>query len=316
MSISFIEALQNHDYEAVLLAEKSDIHSHAGRGVHPLWLQEKLRVSNPEITIQAPPSKFDSLNHMQEWFEINVKPYCREKEGNILRWEGCFAEARRNHIKRLAISFGTADVDLVGGMENFQAILEGFHQQYCKDTLFEPELAYSTYCNVEEESEKIDEYLAPRFFRSIDLNCGENVQPFHAYVSLYRKAEKYGIKKKAHVGETGSANDILEAIEVLGLDEVHHGIAAASSLSTMRVLADRKIQLNVCPSSNFMLQVAESYKHHQIQTLVRNGVPVTINTDDLLIFQQSIDQEYIHLYEAGTLTAEELEEIRIQGLRS
>ena len=82
----------------------------------------------------------------------------------------------------------------------------------------------------------------------------------------------------------------------------------------MRFLADNHIQLNVCPSSNVMLRYAKDYEHHPIKTLVENGVEVTINTDDLLIFNSSIENEYLKLYKAGTLSVEQLEEIRLRGL--
>ena len=117
-----------------------------------------------------------------------------------------------------------------------------------------------------------------------------------------------------HVGESGSAEDVEAAIETLGLDEVHHGINAANSPRVMKLLADRKITLNVCPTSNIILGYANSYAEHPIKILVENGVPVTINTDDLLIFDSSVDQEYLRLYEAGTLTAEQLDQIRCRGL--
>ena len=81
----------------------------------------------------------------------------------------------------------------------------------------------------------------------------------------------------------------------------------------MRILADRKIRLNVCPASNIMLGIVSSYASHPVRTLSDNGVPVTINTDDLLIFGSSVENEYRQLYRAGTLTAAQLDEIRIQG---
>ena len=307
--MEFIEALQRKDTEAILSVSKSDTHSHGGRGGNPEYISERTGVKLP-----TPPSKFDSLAHMQEWFEGYIKPICRGREGNVLRWEAGFAEARRNHIARLALSFGIGDIELVGGMEPFMAILNGYKELYCPKISFEPELAYSVYSNVRDETERISEFLACGFFRSIDLNSGENVQPFENFIPLYRKAEKYGLIKRAHVGEIGTADDVVKAVEVLELDEVHHGVAAATSESAMRFLVDRNIQLNICPSSNVMLNVVESYKKHPIQTLFRNGVMVTINTDDLLVFNQSIDKEYVNLYCAGTLTAEELNSIRLQGL--
>ena len=83
----------------------------------------------------------------------------------------------------------------------------------------------------------------------------------------------------------------------------------------MRFLADNHIQLNVCPSSNVMLGYANDFENHPIKALVENGVEVTINTDDLLIFNSSIENEYLKLYKAETLSANQLEEIRLRGLR-
>ena len=143
---------------------------------------------------------------------------------------------------------------------------------------------------------------------------GENVQPIEAFLPLYKKAEKYHLTKKMHTGETGSAEDVRRAVEILGLSEVHHGINASTSKETMRFLADNHIQVNVCPSSNVMLGFAKDYAMHPIKTLVENGVKVTINTDDLLIFDSSIENEYLKLYQAGTLSAEQLDEIRHVGL--
>ncbi len=55
-----------------------------------------------------------------------------------------------------------------------------------------------------------------------------------------------------------------------------------------------------------MLGVANSYKQHPIRKLYDAGIPVTISTDDMLIFNNSISQEYMNLYDSGLMTAEEL----------
>lgn len=99
------------------------------------------------------------------------------------------------------------------------------------------------------------------------------------------------------------------------LDEVHHGIAAAKSEFVMKWLANHKIQLNVCPTSNIKLQVVESYSTHPIRILYDNGIPVTINTDDMSVFNQSVSQEYLNLYKSGLMNADELDFIRKTGLK-
>lgn len=305
----FIEGLIENDREKLLAVPKSDLHNHSTKGCRLAWVEEKTGHSFPK-----PPTVFEGLDGMQKWFTSCVKPFCSGYEGIVLRWEGAFAEAGRNNITRLAMNFGTEEIELAGGMDDFRKLIGGFHVKYCPETVFEPELTYISKCDIDAASDKIDEYLQTGFFKSIDVCGGENVRPFEEFLPLYRKAERYHLIKRMHVGESGSADDVRRAVEILGLDEVHHGIGAAGSKETMRFLADNHIQLNVCPSSNVMLGYAEDYKNHPVKTLVDNGVEVTINTDDLLIFDSSIENEYLKLYNARTLTAEQLEEIRLRGL--
>lgn len=307
----FFSGLAENNRELLLKVPMSDIHNHSTKGCSRSWLAEQLNMVLPE-----PPEKFDGLSGMQEWFTKEIKPYCTGKEGIILRWEGAFAEAKRNHIARLAMNFGVTEIDLVGGMEPFQKMIDGFHQKHCPDTVFEPEITYISLCNVEEEAERMDQFVSDGYFRSIDVCGGENLQPIEDFLPLYRKAEQFHLIKKMHVGESGPAEDVRKAVEILGLDEVHHGIRAADSKDVMRFLAENKIQLNVCPSSNVMLGYARCFKDHPIKVLYESGVKVTINTDDLLIFDSSIENEYLLLYRAGVLSAEQLNEIRLLGLGS
>lgn len=83
----------------------------------------------------------------------------------------------------------------------------------------------------------------------------------------------------------------------------------------MNWLAKNQIQLNVCPTSNVILGTAESYETHPIKALYEAGVPVTVNTDDLLVFNQSVSQEYWNLFSCGLMTAKELDQIRNYGLQ-
>jgi adenosine deaminase len=108
----------------------------------------------------------------------------------------------------------------------------------------------------------------------------------------------------------------MEAVELLELSEVHHGIAAVKSKEVMRWLSKHKIQLNICPTSNIMLKRATSYYGHQIKELFENEIPVTVNTDDLLIFDSSVSEEYLKLYANKVFSIEELEIIRQTGLNT
>ena len=125
-------------------------------------------------------------------------------------------------------------------------------------------------------------------------------------------AKDKGLRLKAHVGEWGTADDVWRPCEEL--DEVQHGIAAAKAPAVMRCLADNRVRLNVCPTSNVMLGPVECMAMHPIRKLYDAGVKVTVNTDDALVFGPSVSEEFLGLYRAGVFRAEELDEIRLNGL--
>lgn len=141
-------------------------------------------------------------------------------------------------------------------------------------------------------------------------------QPIKNFKGLYRKSKEKGWLLKVHVGEWGSADDVKEAVEELELSEVQHGIAAADSPAVMNWLRDNKIQLNITPTSNVMLSRVESMDKHPIRTLYDYGIKVTINSDDIIIFDSEVSEEYIRLYDAKVFSAKELNAIRLYGLES
>ncbi|MGE5652696.1 MAG: adenosine deaminase [Bacillota bacterium] len=230
------------------------------------------------------------------------------------RIEASFAQAAKDNIRVLALGFGIGEIDSLGGMEPFAKVMNELHQRHAPESEFLPELSLGRESNVDVVASRLDEIFSYNWFKSVDICNDEFAQPISMFKAIYRRAKASGLRLKAHVGEFGSADDVMEAVEVLELDEVHHGVAAAHSVSIMRWLADHRIQLNVCPTSNIMLKLVSSYADHPIRKLYDHGIPVTINTDDLLIFNQSVSQEYLNLFGSGLMAADELNAIRETGL--
>ena len=113
---------------------------------------------------------------------------------------------------------------------------------------------------------EFDEVLSYNYFKSIDL-VGDDSASVDNYKNIYRKAKENNMILKAHVGEFGNAQSIIKAVEVLNLDQVQHGINAVQSKDVMKELAERKIQLNICPSSNVLLNRTKDYNTHPIKEL-------------------------------------------------
>jgi len=200
---------------------------------------------------------------------------------------------------------------LVGVRVFFETLAE----QYGEQIDLRPELGFPrTHANDPKLMALAHEAVELGVFQSIDLYSHQEACAPEAVKPLYRKAREAGMKLKAHVGEFGGAEEVRRTVEVLDLDEVQHGIGAAESVEVMRWLSEKHIQLNLCPTSNVMLDAVTDLTSHPIRTLFDNGVSVTINTDDLMIFGQSVSEEYRNLYQADIFSAEELDNIRRASL--
>jgi len=125
-----------------------------------------------------------------------------------------------------------------------------------------------------------------------------------------------------HAGEIGGPEKIREAIEILGVERIGHGIAAIRDVALMEELAERKIPLEICPASNLRtgalgVQIgkdAATMEEHPLAEIVRRGVAVTLATDDPAMFHTSLVEEYRNAWGMG-LTEEELADVVENGFR-
>lgn len=198
--------------------------------------------------------------------------------------------------------------NIVELIETFQEINERIAQEVC----LRLQIGLSRHCPVDYLEDCPKQFWGHPEFYSIDLYGDELAQPIENFVPIYKRAKEEGLCLKAHIGEWGTAKDVVHGVEVLQLDEVQHGIAAEEAI---QFLKDRGIRLNLTPSSNLMLGRIKEMAHHPIRRLYRGGLDVTINSDDVLIFDSDVSKEYIRFFEAGCLNAEELDQIRLNGLR-
>jgi adenosine deaminase len=190
------------------------------------------------------------------------------------------------------------------------------HQAIAPGIDFRPGLGFSKSLPVRTLLSCFEPYVGMDYFRSIDLYDIEDAQPLENFRELYRFAKQMGIKCKAHAGEFGNADSVRKTVEVLDLDEIQHGIGAAESPEVMKWLSGKGILMNVCPESNISLQRVKSYKTHPIRILFDHGVKVTVNTDDVMLFNAGNSEQYLKLYKSGLFSAEELDVIRLTGLRN
>jgi adenosine deaminase len=309
--MTFEAALANHDREALVACPKSELHTHATLGGSRRFVRERTG-----IDIVPLDHVLASIDEMHQWVSANrIGEAFPGAAGRMLALEATFVQAKEDGVTRLEAGEDVWALTLWQG--NALALTEAMreiHARVAPEIEWIAQLGLSRHCPIDALMRWTEPLLEAGSYRSIDLYADERAQPIGVFKPLYRAAVAKGLRLKAHVGEWGTADDVWQAVEELGLDEVQHGIAAAQSPAVMRFLADHHIRLNICPTSNVMLGRVDRIANHPIRTLYDAGVIVTVNTDDVLVFGSSVLEEYLRLHEAGVFTAAELNQIRLNGL--
>jgi aminodeoxyfutalosine deaminase len=125
--------------------------------------------------------------------------------------------------------------------------------------------------------------------------------------SVYEAAANLGLHRLMHAGEVGGPEKIREAVELLGVERIGHGIASINDPALMDFLAERRIPLEICPTSNVKTGALGLHLHrphplieeHPLPQLYRHGIPVVLSTDDPAMFQTTLTEEYEHARRMG-----------------
>ncbi len=132
----------------------------------------------------------------------------------------------------------------------------------------------------------------------------EPTQPWTARV--WERLRAAGKVTKCHAGEFDGAARVREAIEILGVRRIQHGVRAVEDPDVVTLARDRDVTFDVCPISNVHLRVVPSIKEHPLRALLADGVRCTISTDDPLVFGNTLADEYLALATQGGFTLAEL----------
>ena len=126
------------------------------------------------------------------------------------------------------------------------------------------------------------------------------------FAMAYREARRLGLRTTAHAGEFAGPASVWEAIEVLQVDRIGHGVRAVEDDRLVRLLAGRRIPLECCPTSNIATGIVRDWEAHPIPRLLRAGVFVTVGSDDPAMFGTSLVHEWDVLHRKLRLTREEV----------
>lgn len=133
----------------------------------------------------------------------------------------------------------------------------------------------------------------------VSLGGDEERFPAKLFIGAFAYARAQGLHCVAHAGEADGAQSVRDAVELLNAERIGHGIRALADHETVALLAEKRIALEICPTSNRLTGAALPEFPHPFLDFANGGCIVTIDADDPALFRTSIQREYTLVEQVG-----------------
>ncbi len=141
---------------------------------------------------------------------------------------------------------------------------------------------------------------------AVGLSSSEKGNPPSKFFNAFNRVREEGFFVVAHAGEEGPAEYIWEAIDLLEVERIDHGVSAIEDEELMDEIRDRQIPLTVCPLSNVKLKVFKNLEEVPVKTFLQKEMLVTINSDDPSYFGGYINDNFLQTAEAQNLSRSDI----------
>lgn len=283
---------------------KAELHLHIEGSLTPelMWrLAEKHSVSLPYASVEEIEAayNFKDLQSFLDLYYAGAGVLRDEEDFFTLMWEYLSRCAEEN-IVHTEIMFDPQTHTERG--IGFDVFMPGFLRAIQKA---ESEFGISSYLIMSflrhlPESEAFETLEAAKPYyqhiTAVGLDSSELGHPPSKFERVFKKAKSLGFKIVAHAGEEGPASYIWEAIELLDVDRIDHGVRCQEDQALMALLKEKQIPLTVCPLSNLKLCVIDDMKEHNIVQLLDAGLLVTVNSDDPTYFGGFLNENFEALH--------------------
>lgn len=308
-SIELFRALDNKNPGCLEKIPKVDLHCHSITSV-PIEFYRKI---NPKVVL--PPKTFKEFKQFNQYLKNNINPLVKNIDICRLLLREAFNKFVEQGIIYTEMSFDLSLPEDIGvPIEEYFEMVKEEKKRVSKKMKVCIEAGIDGGINQQKTLTLFKKVLERNILGSIDLYGDEKDAKIERYVELYKLANKKGLKLKAHVGETGSALSIKEAVIKLNLNAVQHGVRAVEDKDVVEYLVSRRVVLNICPTSNLSLGLYKNIKEHPIKKLFDCGAIVTVGSDDFTIFGTSVGEELVQLYKNQIFTKKEVQKIISNGL--
>jgi adenosine deaminase len=227
----------------------------------------------------------DVLRTSQDFYDLTWAYLLRCKAQNVIHTEPFFDP--QTHTDR-----GVPFEVVLNGIA--AALKDGGQQLGITSGLI---LSFLRHLSEDEAQKTLDQALPFRdTFVAVGLDSSEMGHPPSKFQRVFDRARHEGFLTVAHAGEEGPPEYIWEALDLLKIQRIDHGVRAIEDERLMQRIIDEQIPLTVCPLSNTKLRVFDHMSQHNILDMLERGVKVTVNSDDPAYFGGYVTENFHALY--------------------
>ena len=236
--------------------------------------------------------------------------------------EDIFEQLARDRVIYAELRFAPL-LHLLNGLtpEAVVAAVDRTTEQCISDTGIEARLILCTLRHFTQDQSLQTAHLVHQFQGSrvaaLDIAGDEAGFPIAAHIAAFQYAIDHGLHRTAHAGEAAGPASVWETLEAFQPTRIGHGVRSIEDSALVDHLAQHRIHLEVCPTTNVQTRTVLTYAdHHPVDRLYRAGVPLSINTDTRTITNITLEQEYSKLRTHFAWTDEDLQACNREALRA
>ena len=237
----------------------------------------------------------DVLLFEQDFFDLTMAYLRRMRSEQVVHAEIFFDP--QTHTAR-GVSFET----VITGIR--RAVEEARQEWGMSVTII---MCFLRHLSEESAQQTLDQALPyKQYIPAVGLDSSERGHPPAKFERVFARALEEGFITVAHAGEEGPAAYVRDALDLLHISRIDHGIRSLEDPALVSELAERQIALTLCPLSNQKLQVIPDLRNYPLRKMLENGMLVMINSDDPAYFGGYVVDNFLALDEALDLTPHEI----------
>jgi len=310
--------------ELIHTLPKAELHVHIEGTLEPqlMWdLAQKHDVILPfdNVASIAAAYEFDNLQSFLDLYYQGANVLLDEDDFYQLMW-AYLTKCAEQHVVHTEIMFDP-QTHTERGID-FSVFMVGFARaiEQAKAQLGISVYLIMSFLRHLDEASAIDTLVAAKpyysMIKAVGLDSSELGNPPEKFKKVFAQAKALGFKLVAHAGEEGPPEYIWQALQILNVDRIDHGVRSQEDPVLMEYLRDKQIPLTVCPLSNVKLCVVDDLVEHNILALLAQGLLVTVNSDDPSYFGGYMNENFIALLDKLNLTRAEIVQLVSNSLQA